>query len=199
MSFARCEICEGWGESDHHKCPPAWQVVEISNEIERTVYAADAESAAERYRELDSEDYESGDDIEVSVRMVSDVGAEWHHFDVSREYEPTYRATSRDNPPDGWEELGEGNVIVRFEVDFSDILKGFDMGRNLYEVLIKICDLAPEATQGVHKFRDSLMYMAPEEHSPTHWNMASRLLTDVDWPDDATRHASLVIFSGATS
>lgn len=107
--FSNCPRCGRLLWSDDkgvHNCPPAWEVVcdEHDSEHVVTVYACDAQDAAElwakRYDE-DSAEYSiaSGSGHEsrvVRVRRVEPVprkgGTNWEYFTVAGEFEPTYWA-----------------------------------------------------------------------------------------------------------
>lgn len=60
--YERCPICDKYGWTGKHICPPTWKVFEIDGTCvghERRIYASDAEEAVAEYALL--EDVESAD------------------------------------------------------------------------------------------------------------------------------------------
>jgi hypothetical protein len=102
MSYQRCQICDEYGWPDTHVCPPTWECYEADeSSYRRTIYARDAQEAAEKYAEkIDSElDYcimkdatESNEETEIVV--VTENGEE--RFLVSAEIVYRYDARRKE-------------------------------------------------------------------------------------------------------
>ena len=85
MSY--CKKCKAYlfdSEISTHRCLPAWrcwQPDEVDEDDARTVYAADAEDAAEKYAEIkDSDDREwssDGDTVSINVRGADGEVTAW--------------------------------------------------------------------------------------------------------------------------
>lgn len=100
MSYGTCPTCKRWRDMQYHKCPPRWEVLVPDYhgddwEDAVTVFAHDAESAAEEYADtMDSEsDYEicSGGAAFAKVRAVG--SEEETSFVITGEMVPQYRAS----------------------------------------------------------------------------------------------------------
>ena len=103
MAFERCETCGEYGHFGEtvfkdHKCEPKWSVREHEENFHpgdwRTVHAADAEAAAEKYGEHDCEDCEMIDSYQRGNGMrleVLDKG-KIRTFQVTVEFEPEFSA-----------------------------------------------------------------------------------------------------------
>lgn len=93
----QCPICHQWKFSNHHTCPPLWEVREVtadSNEDWHNIRAWEASGAAEKY----ADDYDChgdytiirGTSIKVDVRAFASDKIE--RFEVTGESVPSYTA-----------------------------------------------------------------------------------------------------------
>jgi hypothetical protein len=95
-----CPVCGGFVFRPGHICPPAWECIRIyggevfdpdTNESE-TIYALDAEDAAERYVSKNWQ-FEGADEWKVLVRPGDDFSLEnWQAFQVTVELVPEFSA-----------------------------------------------------------------------------------------------------------
>lgn len=99
MSFERCETCGQFGWIETHKCPPRWEVWDTDSKREwaQTIYAGDAEEAAERWaHDEDAQgDYYIIGGSEAKVFVVREDGedCEIKKFSICGESVPEYHAT----------------------------------------------------------------------------------------------------------
>ena len=92
-SFGKCPICGDWCFLRGHKCPPRWEVVVADDpEDTRTVYARDAEEAAEVFANLwdDGTLCTGGEELDVIVKSAADPDDEGTFFVVTCEMVPHY-------------------------------------------------------------------------------------------------------------
>lgn len=101
LDYGTCPTCRLLVVLSTHTCLPAWEVANREGEIVKTVFAGEADEAAERYRETNPSDGEAPDEVEVSVRRVGET--KWYHFDVKREFDPVFTANVKSEPPEDWE------------------------------------------------------------------------------------------------
>lgn len=102
MSYDQCKKCKAWSFNidTGHKCPPKWDVIDDDGD-DGKVYASDASGAAEFFAEHVYEWESSDRPIEIAVRPSGSSDA-WQHFEVEREWDPTY-AASPSTEPTWWE------------------------------------------------------------------------------------------------
>jgi hypothetical protein len=114
-NYRQCRICDNWGWSNKHKCPPKWEVriATGSNDEEDlhrdgwyeeiTVYARDEEEAAERavakYERDGDTGYEVARGNENALVLVMDGEPKTGRiFFVTGHLEPTYSAITKEMP-----------------------------------------------------------------------------------------------------
>jgi len=104
MSYQKCQICNEYGWSDKHVCPPTWDCYEADDPgARRTVYASSAEYAAEKYAEqhdpeleyqIMKDSTESNEETEIVVVSTDDVE---ERFLVSAEIVYQYSARFKED------------------------------------------------------------------------------------------------------
>lgn len=101
MPYQRCKVCEEWGWTDKHSCPPIWEARIFETKWQEDWHEVRANSP-ERAAQKFAEEYDCHGDYDILKRGSEEVevrkqGEETITLvDISAESVPTYYAEVRD-------------------------------------------------------------------------------------------------------
>jgi hypothetical protein len=94
-----CKTCGNFKMFDSHLCPPAFKCLPEGETYEETIYARDAETAAEKYAEQFDSEYDYSILRGTAMRMqVTSPDGEVSYFEVTGESVPEYSASGIEAP-----------------------------------------------------------------------------------------------------